>query len=155
MSYKNKKSLDFEINLLPFISVLAVCISFLLLSAVWVQVGTFSLSQALGTEAADSKNDNNQKMSLWVQFENDGSVRVSVKEGERLKTSLRYADFASMKSKRSAENFEKFVGRIKQAAPNLRTALILPAANSSYEDMISVMDTLKHKEIIDIGVAPL
>lgn len=154
MSAKNKRSLDFEINLLPFISVLAVCISFLLLTAVWVQVGTFSLSQALGTEKSESSDEKN-KMTLWIQFENNGSVRVSVKEGEQLKTSLRFAEFNSMSSKSDLRQLEKYVNKVKSASPDLQTALLLPAANSSYEDMVLVMDSLKQHKIRDIGIAPL
>lgn len=155
MSVKKKQALEFEINLLPFISVLAVCISFLLLAAVWVEVGTFSLSQAFGTEDSATAAQNKKNATLWVQFENDGSVRVSVKEGEKLKTSLRFAEFNSMNSKSDLRQLEKFVNKVKAAAPELKTALLLPASNSSYENMISVMDTLKQHEIRDIGIAPL
>jgi biopolymer transport protein ExbD len=154
MKTNKKKSLDFEINLLPFISVLAVCISFLLLTAVWVQVGTFSLSQALGTEGAEDQSIK-PKATLWVQFEQDGRVQVTVKDVSILKSQLQYASFRDMSSAADIRKLEKFVARVKAEVPELQTALILPAPNSSYEQMIAVMDSLKEKQIRDIGIAPL
>ncbi|NJN23297.1 MAG: hypothetical protein HC810_01375 [Acaryochloridaceae cyanobacterium RL_2_7] len=39
------KETNFELNLLPVISLLAVCISFLLLTAVWLPIGTLDIKQ--------------------------------------------------------------------------------------------------------------
>ncbi|MFZ5471303.1 MAG: ExbD/TolR family protein [Myxococcota bacterium] len=41
-----KKSLDATINLVPFIDLMAVTISFLIMTAVWTQVGRLEVSQA-------------------------------------------------------------------------------------------------------------
>ena len=48
----NKKHLDFELNLIPCIDLLSVCICFLLLTAVWLQVGSLSVKQAIGGQSA-------------------------------------------------------------------------------------------------------
>ncbi len=147
-----KKQLDFELNLLPFISVLAVCISFLMLTAVWEHVGSFSLSQAFGTEGAGAKKN---PPALWVQFGSDGTVQVSVKEGDQLRESLRFKQLRPVNAKPDLRGIEKFAKKVKSEAPQLNIALLLPAAQSSYEDMITVMDALKQIQIRDIGIAPL
>lgn len=43
-----KKPLDAAINLVPFIDLMAVTISFLIMTAVWTQVGRISVSQSGG-----------------------------------------------------------------------------------------------------------
>src|SRR5258708_1644931 len=43
-----KKELNFDLDLLPIISILAVCVCFLLSMAVWIPIGTVGMQQALG-----------------------------------------------------------------------------------------------------------
>ena len=56
-----KKPLDAAINLVPFIDLMAVTISFLIMTAVWTQIGRLQVSQAgrstseRGAAAEDSK----------------------------------------------------------------------------------------------------
>jgi len=47
---QKKKTLDAELNLIPFINVLAMCICFLLITAVWFQVTSVPVKQSHGTE---------------------------------------------------------------------------------------------------------
>jgi biopolymer transport protein ExbD len=149
---KNKKSLDFEINLLPVLSVLAVCISFLLLTTVWVRVGTFDLSQGFGTEGADSKKN---PPSMWVHFDNDGTVQITVKDAAGLKDNLQMTVIRGLGTRTNVKAVETFAKKLKTALPSLNVALIMPAPSSSYEDMIAVMDKLRAQKIGDIGIAPL
>ena len=48
-----KKPLDTAINLVPFIDLMAVTISFLIMTAVWTQVGRLQVSQAGGPSAEE------------------------------------------------------------------------------------------------------
>lgn len=48
-----KRALDTAINLVPFIDLMAVTISFLIMTAVWNQVGRLQVSQAGGVSDAD------------------------------------------------------------------------------------------------------
>jgi len=49
-----KKPLDTAINLVPFIDLMAVTISFLILTAVWTQIGRLQVSQAGGPSAEET-----------------------------------------------------------------------------------------------------
>lgn len=49
-----KKPLDAAINLVPFIDLMAVTISFLIMTAVWTQIGRLQVSQAGGPSAEDT-----------------------------------------------------------------------------------------------------
>lgn len=148
MSQKSK-SLDFELNLLPIIAILAVCISLLLLTAVWVHIGSFNVNQALGTESSTKK----PEPTLWLEFENDGSVGMKIKEGEKLKARWTVKGLSNQRN--DVDRVQEFTARIKKSMPQLNTALVLPAPQSSYQDMISVMDGLRKAQIKEIGIAPL
>ena len=50
----SKKDLNFEINILPILDILSVLICFLLLTAVWVQVGTLDTRQAIGDNTSSA-----------------------------------------------------------------------------------------------------
>jgi biopolymer transport protein ExbD len=47
-----KRDINAELNLTPFIDLLSTCVCFLLLSAVWVEVGSIEIKQSHGTAAA-------------------------------------------------------------------------------------------------------
>src|SRR3954467_6784662 len=61
-----KKALDTAINLVPFIDLMAVTISFLIMTAVWNQVGRIPVSQA-GTEPREEASDAAPPMKLVVR----------------------------------------------------------------------------------------
>lgn len=139
---KSKAEANTEVNVVPFIDLLSVCISFLLLTAVWIQTGVMSSKQGLGTEA-QSKTEN--KQSIWVELGDGEQVSVTT---EGLKSN-------SKKKRMSLEDLESFAAALKQQNPDVRTALVLPNIKSSYNSLIRAMDSLKKAEIIDIGIAPL
>ena len=139
---RNKEMPNGEVNLVPFIDLLSVCISFLLLTAVWIQAGVMSTKQGLGTEA-ESKKENS--LSVWVELESKDTVVLSTQGFKKNENKKR----VQMKS------LAAYVGQLKQANPELRTGLVLPNAFSSYEELIRAMDQLKKAELIDIGISPI
>ena len=52
-----KKPLDAQINLVPFIDLMAVMISFLIMTAVWTQIGRLQVSQSGGPSNDEQKED--------------------------------------------------------------------------------------------------
>jgi biopolymer transport protein TolR len=144
-----KRHLDFDLNLLPFISVLAVCISFLLLVSVWTKVGTFNTNQAFGTDGADTAKN---PESLWAKFDNDGSLRLVVNNGKDI-VSKGLPDYKIAHNNLAA--IDKYAREIHARMPQITMALVLPAADSSYEDIIFVMDRLKKENFTQVGIAPL
>ena len=73
----NKKELNFELNILPILDILSVLICFLLLTAVWVQVGTIDTKQAIGDNTATAAKN---PPSIWVTVANDGVVTLSLRD---------------------------------------------------------------------------
>jgi biopolymer transport protein TolR len=153
MKVSHKKELDFELNLLPVISILAVCISFLLLSAVWMNTGTFDVSQALGTDA--QKDGAKEKPTLWITLSNGGSVQLVVKNAPELRDSLQMNRLRGQNNHVNLSALASVIEKIKTSSPAMNTALVIPASLTPYEDLIAMMDQLKKQNVADIGIAPL
>src|SRR5262245_9386922 len=76
-----RKNLDAEVNLVPFIDLLSMCISFLLLTAVWISVGAVQIKQSHGTEAAVQTKD---QFEVSVRFETASKIFVELKKGKAI-----------------------------------------------------------------------
>lgn len=63
---KGKKSLDVAINLTPFIDLMAVTISFLIMTAVWTQIGRLQVSQAGGPSTEEEQKQEQQTKTVQL-----------------------------------------------------------------------------------------
>ena len=72
-----RKNLNPEVNLVPFIDLLSVCICFLLVSAVWLQLGSLQIKQSLGTVALVDAKD---QFDLTVKFISPFESRVEMQQ---------------------------------------------------------------------------
>src|SRR5690606_20198424 len=79
-----KKDLNAELNLTPFIDLLSSCVCFLLITAVWIEVGKIEIKQSSRTEAQQTKQ---QSYDLDVVFTNLTSMSLNLKKnGKRVKS---------------------------------------------------------------------
>lgn len=149
----DKKDLNFELDLLPFISMLSCCICFLMLTAVWSNIGTLNVEQGLGQESSRS---NQSASSLWVIVDGDGSVEMSVKDSPQMPASYNKINVhARGAGKVDFAQIEKIAAQMNARLPDLKTALVMPKANVAYGDVITLMDRLKKNKISEVGIAPL
>lgn len=148
---KKTKHLDFELNLIPCIDLLSVCICFLLLTAVWLNVGAMNVKQAVGGQSADQTE---KKPTLWVSMESDGAVQLEAKDSH-LPLRLTKMRVEGREGKPNIEGLSVLLSEIRKTEPLLTTALIQPQAASVYEDIIELMDQFKESGLIDLGVSPL
>ena len=72
-----RKSLDFDLNLTSFIDLLSTITCFLLISAVWVQIGTMEIKQSHGTDVAAAPKD---AMDLDMVFKGPSEMKLSLKK---------------------------------------------------------------------------
>ncbi len=61
-----KKPLDAAINLVPFIDLMAVTISFLIMTAVWTQIGRLQVSQAGGPSTEEQPQEQTKTVQLTL-----------------------------------------------------------------------------------------
>jgi biopolymer transport protein TolR len=150
---KHKKHLDFEINLIPCIDLLSVCICFLLLTAVWLNIGSMNVKQAIGGQTTA---ETEKKPLLYVTFDQNGGLNVKVQESAHVPKNLSQFSVAGMTDGNlNVAEISKAIQNIKTLEPQLKTVLIQPMAQTSYQDIIQLMDEFKKMNLSDLGVVPL
>jgi biopolymer transport protein TolR len=142
---------NFEINLLPVISLLAVCISFLLLTTVWIHIGTLDVKQALGEASEQEKTE--EPPALWVTFEESGDVILQMKNVKN-KAFAKAVRFARPKND-EFKTLENYAASLKDRLPEVKMALVFPDRTTPYDSLIKTLDLLKKSEFSDLGIAPL
>ncbi len=148
---KRKKHLDFEINLIPCIDLLSVCICFLLLTAVWLHVGAMNVKQAVGGQPAS---ETAKKPTMWVALSATGDLNLDVRDSH-LNAKLAKLHVPAVQGRPDFKALAMIVQEIKAQEPAMNTALLQPQAAAVYEDIIDVMDQFKKSGVVDLGVSPL
>lgn len=143
----SKKDLNFELNLLPVFDILSVCICFLLMTVVWVEVRSLETKQAIGGQ---SLAETEMKKSLWVNVDENKNLIFTWKSPKEKESSF------VLKSTTGSLNWEKVSQVLK---PNLKNKIeiahILPTKTTKYEEIIKLMDLLKQNGFKDIGLSPI
>lgn len=149
---KHTKHLDFEVNLIPCIDLLSVCICFLLLTAVWLHVGSMNVKQAVGGQ---SQAETPKKPLLWVYMGQGGQLTFNVQQSSLVPAALANLKLPGFEGRANLNELNRVLTQLTAKDPGLKTALIQPQAQSSYEEIIDLMDEFKKRGLTDLGVAPL
>ncbi|MCB0366180.1 MAG: biopolymer transporter ExbD [Bdellovibrionaceae bacterium] len=150
---RRDKNLDSEIDLVAFISLLSVCICFLLLTVVWVQVGSLQVKQAVGGQAAE---DTKKEPALWTLIKPDGNLELRL-ENAPSKVARKFGSqvIKNQDGKPNLESLKESASLLKSELPEINMALVRPESKSAYGDVIQLMDALKGVGYNNLGVAPL
>lgn len=149
---KNKKELNFELNLIPVFDVLSACICFLLITAVWVQIGSMDVSQALGGQSALEKEN---PPSVLTYMEASGEIHFALKDAPGAPIRLKDIRIKGQNGQVVWNQVENYIQNLSKHMPKLQTALVMPSKQTRYEDMIQVMDQFRKNGLKDIGISPL
>ena len=149
---KPKKDMNIEVDLVAFISLLSVCICFLLLTTIWIQIGSMNVKQAIGGQSADSK----PKPEMWVLVGEKGELKFELRHSPKKITGT-YGSraIASVEGRPNFKELEVFLQGLTQDYADLSMALIRPAKVTAFEDIIQIMDVFRQQGIEDLGVTPL
>lgn len=152
-----RKSLDAEINLVPFIDLLSMCICFLLMTAIWIEIGSVQVKQMLGSNAAAVTTE---AIDLEVRMKEDSSLELVVEKGGRpiqnyVLAGVPFNDQVVQLSDRvmtivMALNSEATAGN----PPNI-TARVIPSKTFDYASLVTVLDTLKSNGVGQLAVVPV
>ena len=151
---KQKRSVNTEVDLVAFISLLSVCICFLLLTAVWIQIASMNVKQAIGGQAAEAGSES--KPEIWVLFEPEGQLVLQLRNSPR--RIFRAYGNSKIKGKEGRPDYEKLSGYLDQLTSDfdqLSMALIRPSKTTNFEDIIRLMDVFRASGIKDLGVTPI
>lgn len=149
---KKKKELDTEVDLIAIISLLSGMICSLLLTAVWIQLGSMDVKQAIGGQSAA---ETEKKPALWARFGKENQLQLQVQDSAKVPSKLRQVN---LKSEAGVINFtalEEHITSLKKFEPELQMVLIQPQSETVYEDIISLMDHMRRWGMNDLGVSPL
>lgn len=147
-----KKAMNFELNLVPFIDVLSTCICFLLVTAVFINLGSFHVSQAVGSEKTKQEEP---KGTVTVSLGGHGDIRFDVKDVKGLSRSMSQTTIAGEAGKVNFKRTEEWIKAFASQYGDVKTVLIMPNPASKYDDLIQLMAQFKTASMDQIGIAPL
>jgi len=150
---QTKKDLNFELNLLPVFDILSCCICFLLMTVVWIQIGSMNVNQALGAKGqAGTEN----APAIWAYLNPSGQVVLDVKNAKVANWMGESVLQGNSSDKSISWNIvSQRLQAIHNAVPSLKTALVMPTGKSGYQDIVHIMDIFKQLGISDVGISPL
>lgn len=150
-----RKSLDAEINLVPFIDLLSMCICFLLMTAIWIEIGSLEMRQILGTEASAVTNE---AIDIQIRFRPDKNFDFVIeKGGQAIQTDTIQAATMDLKLAMLGQRVSNLMAAVStdpNGAPNI-TGRIIPNSSVNYSELVAVLDTLKSYGISSLGVVPV
>jgi len=145
-----KKELDAQLNLTPFIDLLSTCVCFLLITAVWIEIGTVEVKQSHGTQAEAQKKES---FDLDLVFQSPTKLSLNLKKnGKRVqKLDVVGEDFNGMLASLNASIVDKVL-MFKKKPIEIATATVTPRSSVDYGNLISTMDVLRKNKIVNIGI---
>ncbi|MBU6375400.1 MAG: biopolymer transporter ExbD [Bdellovibrionales bacterium] len=147
-----RKSLDAELNLVSFIDLLSMCICFLLMTAVWIEVGSLQVKQSHGTEGPAAVS---QSHEVDLAVSSATSLELTIKKGGRAiqKQQLKAGSIEEL-SHQLSDALAAFVSSPAGKSGPVSAAMITSSASVSYGDLIRVMDALRRNQVVNLGVVP-
>ena len=142
-----KKDLNVELNLLPVFDVLSVCICFLLMTVVWIEVRSIETKQAIGGQSIE---ETDPRASLWLSIDEKNNIVVTVKTPKAADSSSTLAARNGQIDWTKAKNYI-----LATTSRKIENAHILPTKTTKYDQVIRLMDLLKQNGIKDIGLSPI
>ena len=144
---QNKKNLNVELNLLPVFDILSVCICFLLMTVVWIEVRALETKQAMGSQSAA---ETTKESSIWLTIDENNNLVATLKPAVGTETTT------TVSGKQGGIDFEKVKTILGSAfSKNVRATHILPAKTTRYDQVIKLMDMAKQIGIQNIGLSPI
>lgn len=147
-----RRSLDGEINLVPFIDLLSMCICFLLMTAIWIEIGSVELRQLMGTAEMDT----NHPVEIAVELGTPNSYKVSLEQQGRVLQAIAVTGATRAEAE---SRLSQFLGQVQAVvmakSPDLAlSARVTPSAQVEYGEMVSILDLLKGYGISALAVIP-
>jgi biopolymer transport protein TolR len=144
-----KKPLDTPINLVPFIDLMAVTIAFLIMTAVWTQIGKLQVSSA-GAPASETQPPEDSEPPVTLQL---STRALKLRVGGVATDAVSFARdeagrlvVAALKTKLSA---------VHDQLPRQQAITIETEDDVRYEDLVRVIDTCISAGLPGVKVSPV
>lgn len=144
---KGKRPLDTSINLVPFIDLMAVTIAFLIMSAVWTQLGRLQVSQSAQAAGEIAEQKNLRPVDVFIT---EREVRLSF-GGQRLDPISIIRD---VNSRIDVTMLLARLKEIKQQEPEQNAITVFAEDGVRYEDLVRIIDSCIGASFPAISIAP-
>lgn len=144
-----KKSLNCELNLVPFIDLLSVSICFLLMTAVWIQLGSVPVVQEHGTEAESPGSEINVVWSTPNEFQ----LTLVYSNKKRVQAAIKGATSTELMTQLKAQVTD-FIQSQAPLAPSTIVAKVTTHPTLPYSGLVDILDVLRGSQISKIGIEP-
>jgi biopolymer transport protein TolR len=131
-----KKSLDVSINLTPFIDLMAVTISFLIMTAVWTQIGRLQVAQAGGPSTEEEQKQEQIKTVALTLYVTPTELKLTADE-------TAFEPIALTRDGKQRLDLAKLTERIKEIKTQVpdQSAITLQTDDKvRYEDLVRIID---------------
>lgn len=134
-----------ELNLVPFIDIFVTLISFLLVTAVALQLGNISVEVPGGRSEKSVVLD--EAVSLAVDLESDQITLA----GYRKNLEVAVKDIRRIFPLEKVDAFQSYLGEVKARYKNIHVSVFHASKNTSYQKAINVLNAI-HKSGISSSV---
>jgi biopolymer transport protein ExbD len=141
------RSTTVDLNLVPIIDLMSVCIIFLLITAVWTQVSMIQIGSSIyGKKTSDDKPEPPPKAEIPFRLD----VRT---DGYRVLIGRNEMRFPKVNGAYDQDKLLTEVKKIKQLYPEKSDAIITVMDELPYDSLINGMDALLQGGFPEISVA--
>ena len=140
-----KKSLNVELNLVPFIDLLTCLICFLLMAAVWIQIGKISVTQSGQGAPTEQTPEERQRLNLVVAITPQGYLI----RGNN-------TTIADILKKDNAYDIKTLGSKLKEIHgqfPDKNDIVVMSEDAISYQDLINTMDVCLANDFPNISLS--
>lgn len=143
----NSRKNNVELNLVPFIDLMSVCIIFLLITAVWTQVSMIQLGSSIYSKKTSEETVKPPPFSEVI-------LRVDVQD-KGFRVVLGKDTYPIPKRSDGAYNQEALIevlGKAKEKYPEKTDGAVSVADDVSYQHLVSAMDALLISEFPQVSI---
>ena len=142
-----KKPLDTTINLVPFIDLMAVTISFLIMTAVWTQIGRLQVSQNSGP--SDPEQQEKEKIPI--------TLLITERELKLAAGGNEFDPIPLVRDQKTSRlDLVKLTDKIKELRtqiPDQQQITLNTEDGVRYEDLVQVIDECIGSGLVNVSVA--
>jgi biopolymer transport protein ExbD len=142
-----KKALDTQINLVPFIDLMAVTISFLIMTAVWTQIGRLQVANSgASSEPSSATEDKTPPISLLIT---EKELRLSAGTQNFDPIPVTRGTNNKIELEKLRDKFKELKGQL----PDAQAITLQAEDNIRYEDLVRIIDECKGDGLPQVSVA--
>jgi biopolymer transport protein ExbD len=145
-----KKSLDMELNLVPFIDLLSCLISFLLITAVWTQISALRVHQQGNAPTEQDPPENQTTIDVRLTMTDRGyMLSLAGNVVELAKVSKPDGAGMGYDTKQLVEKLKL----VKQNYPEQRAVTVAAEDSIKFEDLTFTIDNIQAADLPDVTVS--